>query len=61
LRRTPSARHARRWLSWSVLSAYDTASRRCRGLTIFSERVLQDRLVEHEVGDDLPELGILLA
>jgi len=30
-------------------------------LPLFSERLLQDRLVERQVGDDLLQLAILLA
>lgn len=35
--------------------------RRYAGLTIVSQRFLQDRLVETEIGDELPELAILFA
>jgi hypothetical protein len=31
------------------------------GSPFLSERVLQDRLVEHQVGDHLPQLGVFLA
>jgi hypothetical protein len=44
-RSTPTARQARRSDTWYASRAQWTKARRAAGLTIFSERLVEDRLV----------------
>lgn len=52
--------HARRWLTPCCAQTRATAFRLTSGVTIFCNDILQDRNVQHGLGEQLLQLGILV-
>jgi hypothetical protein len=60
LRSTLMIEHARRSLISCALRAWTTAARLAAGVTIFCRQVLENGVVEHGVGKELPQPVVLI-
>lgn len=58
-RSTSRASHARRWLAPCTRQACATASRLTSGVTVFCSNLLEDGVVEHGLGQQLLQLGVI--